>query len=292
MPKFSVIIPSYNQKHYIKDTIDSILNQTNRDFEVIVVDNHSNDGTQSILDSYCDQRLKIIYTNNEGVIARSRNLGAHHSKGEWLTFCDSDDLFDNMKLDYLSNCIAKHKFDLCYHRMRIIGENNHNIGRRYLRTYKLSQEPLRDLLLKENPIATSSVCVRKELYTSLSGMPEDKKLIAAEDYRFWLRMAQNGARFHFINKTLGMYRVHPNSQSGKNMSTVVYLAKKPFLKHLTKNEKRLSRSNTIYYRIKYYASRYQMYNSLLMILSGGSVKIKIKTIVHWVILKFWGLNKH
>src|SRR5687767_4517414 len=88
-PKISVVMPSFNRGHTIKQAIDSVLAQNFRDFELIVVDEHSTDGTEEILASYGD-RIRVIREYARGV-ARARNLGIAAARGEYICYCDSDD---------------------------------------------------------------------------------------------------------------------------------------------------------------------------------------------------------
>lgn len=94
-PKISIIMPVYNAKKFLSDTIRSILNQTYKEFELIIIDDGSNDGSGEITDKYSkeDPRIKVIHTQNQG-ICKARNLGIKVSKGEYITFADHDDILD------------------------------------------------------------------------------------------------------------------------------------------------------------------------------------------------------
>ena len=97
-PLISIVIPSYNHARFIKNAIDSILNQTFLNWEVLVVDNYSSDETDIVLEKYIDNRIRCFKIKNEGVIARSRNKGILEAKGDWIAFLDSDDWWTNTKL--------------------------------------------------------------------------------------------------------------------------------------------------------------------------------------------------
>ena len=98
-PFFSVIIPTYNHANYLKKALDSVLNQSFNNYEIIVIDDNSTDNTSAVVNSY---KNKIIYKKiiNNRIIGKSRNLGIEISKGEWLAFLDSDDewLKDKLKI--------------------------------------------------------------------------------------------------------------------------------------------------------------------------------------------------
>ena len=89
LPKISVIICTYNHAQYIKKAIDSVLNQTYQDFEIIVVDDGSTDNTKNIVNHFGNS-IKYIYQDNKG-LASARNTGIHASKGEFVTFLDAED---------------------------------------------------------------------------------------------------------------------------------------------------------------------------------------------------------
>ena len=98
MPKISVNIPCYNSAAFIRETLESVLNQTYRDFEVIVMDDGSGDETGKIVKSFSDSRVKYFYKNNEG-LSETRNKGIAASSGEYIAFIDHDDLWLPEKLE-------------------------------------------------------------------------------------------------------------------------------------------------------------------------------------------------
>ncbi|MCS7063994.1 MAG: glycosyltransferase family 2 protein, partial [Methylacidiphilales bacterium] len=103
MPKFSVIIPTYNRAPLLKQTLDSVLNQSFLDYEIIIVDDGSTDDTWQYLQSL---RVKVTYyrQDNKGPAA-ARNLGAQHASGDYLAFLDSDDLWHPDTLRHLNQII-------------------------------------------------------------------------------------------------------------------------------------------------------------------------------------------
>ena len=101
MPKISVIMPVYNKARYIEKTVNSILSQTYKDFEVIIVDDGSNDGSELICDKFeqMDSRVKVFHIENGGV-SNARNIGIENAKGDYIQFIDSDDyISENMLYD-------------------------------------------------------------------------------------------------------------------------------------------------------------------------------------------------
>lgn len=107
MPKISVIIPLYNKEKTIKKTIESVLNQTFTDFEVIVVNDGSTDKSLDVVKIFNDSRIRFIDKQNEGV-SRTRNRGFKEASGEWLLFLDADDILENRTLEILSRQVTKY----------------------------------------------------------------------------------------------------------------------------------------------------------------------------------------
>lgn len=104
-PKISVIIPVYNAEKYLDQCIQSVLNQSFTDFELLLINDGSKDRSGEICDTYAkkDQRIKVFHQENKGVSA-ARNVGLEHAKGEWITFVDSDDIIINSYLEsFISN---------------------------------------------------------------------------------------------------------------------------------------------------------------------------------------------
>lgn len=102
--EFSVILPTYNRVKFIKNAINSVLNQTFIDFELIIIDDGSTDNTQNVVKSFNDQRIKYVYQNNSERSA-ARNNGIEHAKGEWICFLDSDDEYQPNHLRELAKFI-------------------------------------------------------------------------------------------------------------------------------------------------------------------------------------------
>ena len=85
-PLVSIVIPSYNHGKFIQKAIDSVINQTYQNWEAFIIDNNSTDETNKILNNYKDIRIKKLKIENDGVIAKSRNLGINAAKGDWIAF--------------------------------------------------------------------------------------------------------------------------------------------------------------------------------------------------------------
>ena len=103
-------MPSYNHGLYIGKAIDSVLNQSFTDLELIIIDNYSSDNTDNVLSNYKDKRIKVFKFNNYGVIAASRNYGIKKAKGTFIAFIDSDDIWYENKLKISYDFFNKSRF--------------------------------------------------------------------------------------------------------------------------------------------------------------------------------------
>ena len=124
-PFFSIIIPTFNRDKFIKKAINSVLNQTFKSWEIIIVDNNSKDNTEKITTEIKDNRIKFYKISNNGIIARSRNYGIEKSLGKYLAFLDSDDWWKKNKLELCYKEILKGK-KFIYHNANIARKKKSN----------------------------------------------------------------------------------------------------------------------------------------------------------------------
>ena len=207
---FSIVIPTYNQSNFLKKALQSVYSQTFKNFEVIVVDNNSNDKTHQVAKSF----KKVIYKkiNNRGVIAKSRNLGIKLSKGSWIAFLDSDDFWEKNKLNEVNKKIKKNNFDVVCHSEWSI---NLNSKEKKISTYgPYTENFYKKILIYGNRNSTSASVVNKKfLKKNKLKFNENKSFITAEDYNFFLDIAKLKGIFYYINKPLGYHVFHKKSMS-------------------------------------------------------------------------------
>lgn len=129
-PLISVVIPTYNRSEYLAESLNSVLNQTFKDFEVIVVDDGSNDSTSVLMKYFVkiDPRVKYIVKNQNEGIAKARNLGISHAKGDYISVHDSDDLMLPKKLAKSIRMLKKTKADFVYSSYFISDGDGHSRG--------------------------------------------------------------------------------------------------------------------------------------------------------------------
>lgn len=242
---FSIIIPTYNHGRYIGRAIKSVIEQTYPNWEAIIIDNHSEDDTENIVNSLRDSRIKFLKIHNKGIIARSRNRGIQEARGQWIAFLDSDDWWTSNKLQVCFDRIDDH-VDLLYHKLTIIREVPSSFSRKSINCWQVKKPVIIDLLVKSNPITNSSVVVRQSILIQIEGMEEDPKMIASEDYNTWLRIAQITDYFVFIPQELGFYFIHKSSISQKDTTLQTRYASREFFPLLNNKQKVLFECNLRY----------------------------------------------
>lgn len=198
MAKISVIIPCYNQGQYINETIDSVLNQSFNDFEIIIVNDGSTDlATVSILKGISHPKIKVFHTENQGLSA-ARNFGVAKSCGNYLLPLDSD---DKIGADYLQKgCTildSNPEVGIVYCQAELFGRRQ---GVWNLPPFSLPE------MLKAN-IIFATAFYRKSDFDLIGGYDTSLKK-GLEDYDFWLSMLELGRTVYCLEETLFYYRKH------------------------------------------------------------------------------------
>jgi glycosyltransferase involved in cell wall biosynthesis len=214
LPKVSIIVPTYNRAHMVTETIDSILAQTFKDFELIVVDNESADNTEEVIKSYPDQRIRYFKHQNNGVVAVNRNYGIGKAQGQYIAFCDDDDLWLPEKLERQVELLdSNDELGLVYADSYVIDSN----GDLRENTYFYGRKPVRgndfSELFQDNSIPLLTAIVRREVLDKVGVF--NPRYIVSQDYDLWLRIA----KYHpvdFIEQPLAKYRVHSEGFYQKN----------------------------------------------------------------------------
>ncbi|MEA3506602.1 MAG: glycosyltransferase [Elusimicrobiota bacterium] len=196
MVKYSVVIPTYNRAKYLEKAVNSVLNQSFRDFELIVIDDGSTDSTPEIIKSWPSGLITYIRQPNRGVSA-ARNRGIKAAGGDYIAFLDSDDWWLKDKLKETDRAIRDNPGYYIYHtRERWFRSGKiHN-------PKKIHKKPSGEIFagcLKLCCVSMSTAVIRKELFNKIGYF--DEELPACEDYDFWLRAAINFEVF-LIDKIL------------------------------------------------------------------------------------------
>lgn len=217
----SVIVPTFNAGKFIRETIESVLNQTYTNFEILVVDDGSNDNTISILNKLKskDKRIEYYVIEHSGRPAVPRNFGIEKSNGEFVAFLDADDIWVKDKLEKQISEFEKHPNYIFLYSMSVTFGDVNLFSPNYevLPLLHKAVKTKNDLLDIGNTITCSSVLVKKEALQKVSGFDEDIKLKAIEDYDLWIRLSELG-NFGFIPRIHVFYRIH-GSQSSADWQT-------------------------------------------------------------------------
>ncbi len=232
MKKVSVIIPIYKVENYIADTVRSVLEQTYQNFELLIVDDGSPDGSVAVCQQFTDPRIKVIRQNNRG-LAGARNTGIRHAQGDYLALLDGDDLWLPNKLEkHVDHLDEFPNVGVSFSRSAFINEAGSPLG-----TYtmpKLQQIEPSDLLI-DNPIGNGSAAIlRRETMaaiafeSNLNGSEEtsyfDEHFRQAEDLECWLRVAiQTEWQIAGIPDALTLYRVNSEGLSANLLKQFDFL---------------------------------------------------------------------
>ncbi|MFH1664607.1 MAG: glycosyltransferase [Candidatus Omnitrophota bacterium] len=181
---FSVIIPSFNRRHFLKAAVDSVLAQEYGAFELIVVDDGSTDGTEDLMASYKDSRILYIRQENKGV-SSARNKGLHEAKGGFMAFLDSDDRWTPDKLERTAMYIGRYPDIGIFHTEEIWYRGEKLLAQK--QKHKKPSGHVYGMALPLCCISISTAVVRKDIFESVGVF--DEGLEACEDYDFWLRAA-------------------------------------------------------------------------------------------------------
>lgn len=219
MPRISVIMPVYNAEKYLREAIDSILVQSYTDFELIVINDCSTDGTEKIVLSYQDPR--IVYVKNEKNlgVAETLNRGLHVARGEYIARMDADDRSVSHRFEKQVDYLDKNPHAvLCGSRVIVFTDT----GEHRPANYPTEDGQIRTMLLFSCPLAHPSVMIRKSVIDE-HGLQYEVAFEKVEDYRLWTRLAEYGQLCN-LPEPLLYYRKHPGQVCAKS-SQVQYEGK-------------------------------------------------------------------
>ena len=215
-------MPNYNSP-FLSRAIQSVVKQTHQEWELILVDNFSENFPERIVNQFNDNRIHFYKFNNNNNIAKGRNFGIKKTKFEWIAFLDSDDVWDKDKLLKVAETINKNSSDLIYHGMYYLpkkfGFFQHKIDHQSSELKK----PIYETLIKEgNGIANSSVVARKSLLEKINFLSEDERKYSWEDYDCWIRYSKITDNFLFIPDILGFCWVGGGNISNLDQTYINY----------------------------------------------------------------------
>ncbi len=206
-PKFSVVIPAYNASSFITDCIESVIRQTDADFEIIVVNDGSTDDTACAVLELSDSRLKLINRSNGG-LAAARNTGVSVARGELVAFLDADDRWLPDKLAAHRQVYSDYpETSVTYDWATFIDAEGNQTG--LYMSQRKKEVTHQDLMIKNYLGNGSTSIVRRSVLEESGGF--DEKLPRLVDRELWVRLTYCGHKIQLVPKVLTEYRQHPGS---------------------------------------------------------------------------------
>ncbi|SDM17313.1 glycosyltransferase family 2 protein [Pedobacter antarcticus] len=212
---FSVIIPLYNKGSFILETVNSVLGQTNPNFEIIIVNDGSTDDSLSIVQDISDSRIRIIDKPNGGV-SSARNRGIFESKEEWITFLDGDDTWVANHLEEYAKVIKTQSINWV-----ISGYVSKKGTKKFAQLYDTEGrlDNVFNDLLNGLRIHTSTVCVSKHFFHKYPDLRFREGVNNSEDREVWYKICCIDKSPYYIRKILSIYILDDSNSLTKNTST-------------------------------------------------------------------------
>lgn len=224
MTLVSVIIPPYNYARYLCEAIDSVLVQTYKDYEIIVVDDGSTDNTKEVLRPYRN-KIKYIYQENKGLSA-ARNTGIRASKGDYFQFLDADDIILPEKISKQIDFFTENKdYSICYCECITCSENIRDSSKYIYRNAGPMIDPILQVLnlhaYGSYPLPIHTLLIKRDIFDKVGLFCEELK--AVEDREFLIRVILSGYEFGYLRYYGALYRVHTNQMLSNKPHITKYL---------------------------------------------------------------------
>lgn len=206
-PLISVVIPTYNCEHFIEETLESVINQTYRNLEIILVDDKSKDSTALKIENFLhkDHRIKLLKNEKNSGVSISRNRGIQEASGIYIALLDGDDLWVTDKIEQQLKLAQETKADIIYSSYSLIDEKGKDLGREFRVPRKTSLEDM----LKKSVISCSTAMIKTDILKETLFSTD----YYHEDYVLWLRLLKKGAVAYGVMNVLAYYRQIKGSRS-------------------------------------------------------------------------------
>lgn len=210
----SVIMPVYNGEKYLREAIESILNQTYKNFEFIIVDDGSTDKSKEIIEEYAKKDKRIIFfqnKKNKGTFGNYNYYIKNYAKGKYIAIQEQDDISLKNKIkDQVKFIESNPDFVLVGSHINIINSKNKIIAKRF---YPTNYQKIKKMILFKSPFANPTIMIKKNIFIGNNGYGN---YITAGDYDLWLRLILiKNLKCINLNKILVNYRIHDNQQKSK-----------------------------------------------------------------------------
>jgi len=234
MGQVSIIMPNYNGSKYISQAIESVLTQTYKNWELIIIDDCSTDNSLQIIDTYVkrDARIKLIKMERNSGPAIARNTGIEYANGRYIAFLDNDDIWLEHKLEKQISFMQKHKVGLCYSSYYVIDELGKTITKFKIPKDKVSYRELLKSCIIGNLTAIYDTKILGKVFMENVGH---------EDYTLWLKILKRIDYAYGLKEFLAKYRVGNNSISRNKLRSAFWQW------NIYRNIERLSFLEGLYY---------------------------------------------
>ncbi|MDB4834952.1 glycosyltransferase [Cyclobacteriaceae bacterium] len=209
----SIVMPLYNAEKFLKKTVQSVINQTYKNWELIIVNDCSPDNSLNIAQGIDDDRVKVYSLEENSGSGIARNLGIFKAEGDYITFLDADDIWDDKKLELHIAFMKEKNADFSHCNYGYIDENDKPIKEEF----HVSEEVTYKQLLKRTEIS----CLTGMYYAKRIGkfyMSEHRR---KQDYALWLSILKSGYKSYGLNECLAYYRQHSGSATTKKYKLIL-----------------------------------------------------------------------
>ncbi len=216
VPKISIIMPNFNSEKYLKSTIRSVINQSFKQWELIIIDDNSNNRTKKILKSLKNKKIKIKFLKNNKGAAYCRNLAIKNSFGKYLAFIDSDDIWNKKKLSLQFNFMEKNDLLFTYTSYELIDIKEKSLG--------FVNPPKKftfNSFIKNTSIGTSTMMIKRSISKNINFT----NTLICEDYYYKCKILKKIGEANLLNLALSKYRIRQNSLQSNKLRNLYWMWK-------------------------------------------------------------------
>tara|TARA_B100000767_G_C19765737_1_gene537411 strand:+ start:1297 stop:2043 length:747 start_codon:yes stop_codon:yes gene_type:complete len=215
MELVSIITPTYNSEEFLSETINSIINQTYTNWEMLITDDYSSDNTLGVIESFIkkDDRIRLYTLKSNQGAGAARNHSIKMAKGRYIAFCDSDDQWKINKLELQLNLMIKNNIVLSYSGYDVVGENGN-----YIKTIYPPKIITFKKILSNNYIG----CLTAIYDSKLIGKQYMPLIRKRQDWVLWITILKKIKKTEGINTSLATYRLRSNSISSNKFNLIIH----------------------------------------------------------------------
>lgn len=208
----SIVMPSYNTAPYIKDSINSVLQQSYTNWELLIVDDCSTDNTVDIIKDFHDARISLFQNEKNSGAAISRNYALRKAKGKWIAFLDSDDMWKPEKLEKQLEFMEKNRYDFSYTKYEVVDFNGETTGKMLSGPKKITKRGMYRYCWPG--------CLTVMYNAEKAGMIQVENIKRHNDYAMWIQVSKK-ATCYLLPDVLSCYRKRNNSITSQNYFNLI-----------------------------------------------------------------------